>query len=124
MSQAKVASRKIEGRTGKYIARPGTSKAWHNDWINPRAFIYRMFGADQRGISRRGGWIITAGHVHFDVAKAVLRQMGFERSQRVRGGHVRHQPHIYLGNSAMRENGLSAGAGVAAHQAFNIHRWP
>ena len=50
--------------------------------------------------------------------------MRLERGQRFVGFHVRHQAHIDLGHRAMRKNGFAARTGVAAHQAFNIHRRP
>ncbi len=48
--------------------------------------------------------------------------MRLQRRQRSRGRHIRHQPQVELGYSAMGEDRLAARPGVSGHQAFDVHR--
>ena len=62
--------------------------------------------------------IVTAGHVHFDVAETALRQMGLEGGKRVGRFHVGHQSHVDLRDGAMRQDRFATGAGITADQAL------
>ena len=48
--------------------------------------------------------------------------MRFERRGRIGHLHVRHETHVDLGHRAMRQDGLAARTGVAADEAFDVHR--
>src|SRR6266404_657406 len=48
--------------------------------------------------------------------------MGFEGREGFGGSHVRNEAHVDFGDGAAGENGLAAGAGVAADKAFDVDR--
>src|SRR5439155_11537575 len=73
----------------------------------------------ERGIGGCARGIVTARHVHFDVAEPALGQMRFQRRERVGGFHVWHEPHVDLRYRAMRQNGFAARTCVTANQTLN-----
>ena len=92
----------------------------HSTGSRPELLIGRNLRLDELGVRRGLGGIVAAAHVDFDVAEAVLREMVLEQLQRAGGRHVGHEAHVDLGDGAMRQNGLAAGAGVSSDQAFDV----
>ncbi len=73
-------------------------------------------------VGRRRGRIVAPGHVHVDVAIALVGEVLLELLERFGRLHVRHQPQVELGDRLVREDGLSARAGVAADQPLDVDR--
>src|SRR5262249_42042654 len=124
VSQAEVSGRQMQGIAREYVSGPRTSAARQNDGIDSILFVNRNLRLNDSRAEGRAVGIVPAGHVHFDVAEALLSQMRLERCESLARLHVGHQPQIEFGDGPMRKNGLAAGSGVAADQAFDVYRWP
>src|SRR5262249_57103330 len=98
MPESEMTGSKLEWRVGENVARPRTTKSRKQDRIDPVIFVNRFFRLDDRRIRWRRRWIVTAGHVHIDVAESFFRQLRFQSSERVWRGLVRHKTKIEFGD--------------------------
>ena len=118
-----MAGSELQRFTGKDVTWIRTCVPRPEQRIDSEFFVGRDLCLDERRISRRARRIVTAGHIHFDVAETALRQMRLQRSESVGGFHVGHETHVDLRNSAMRQDCFATRACVAADESFDVHRW-
>src|SRR5439155_1007461 len=107
---------------GESVTRIRAGIARPKQGIDSESFVSCDLRFDQRRIFRRAGRVVAAGHVHFDIAEAALRQMRLQRRERVGRFHVWHKAHVDLRDRAMRQNCFAAGSGIAADQTFDVYR--
>jgi len=79
---------------------------------------------DERGVTGRAGWIVTAGHPHFDIAITAFREVRLQCGERLGCRHLRHQSQIEFRDGLVRKDSFAARAGVTAHQALDVHGRP
>src|SRR5437870_13344448 len=103
----------MQGVAGEDVSRPRSRAARQNDGINSLAAIKRHLRTDERSVGGSAVRIVASSHVDFNIAKAMLGKMGFQRGDRLVSFHIRHEAKIEFGNSAVRKNRLAARAGVA-----------
>src|SRR5438132_10127137 len=124
VSHAEMSGGEMQWIAGEHVSRPRSCAARQNDGINSLAAIKSHLRTNERSVGGSAVRVVAARHVDFDIAESVLRKMGFQRGERLVGFHVRHEAKIELGDGAVRKNRLPARSGVAADQAFDIHRGP
>ena len=75
MAHAKVAGGEAKRVVGKDVARPRSGAARQDYGINSFAFIECDLRTNQRRVRGRAVGIVSACHVHFNVAEAMFREM-------------------------------------------------
>ena len=118
VAESEMSGRQLERFAGEDVTGIRTGVARPEQRVDSELFVGCQLRLDQCRIFRCGRRIVPAGHVHFDVAEAALRQMGLQRGKRVRRFHVGHESHVDFRDGAMRQNRFAAGAGVAADRVL------
>src|SRR6266436_264635 len=121
MTEAEGAGGKVKRLAGENVAGPGAGAARKNDGIDSAFAVDLGFNANERGVGRCAVGIVAAGHADFDVTETFFREMRFESGEGLGGGHVRNEAQIEFGDRFSGKNGFSAGSGVAADEAFDVH---
>ena len=124
VAHTEMAGGQVQRVAGKDVSGPRSGAARQDDGIDSLAAIVSDLGADQRGVGGGAVRVVASGHVHFDVAEAAFREVSLQGGESFVSFHVRHQAQIQFGDGAVRKNRFAARAGVAADQAFDIHRGP
>src|SRR5207247_4712583 len=75
VTEAEMAGSKLERFAGEHVTGIRASVARPQERIDSEFFVTRDLRFDEGGISRCARGIVSAGHVHFDVAEATLRQV-------------------------------------------------
>src|SRR2546427_7856471 len=120
VSHAEMTGGEMQWIAGENVSRPRSRATRQNDGIDPLAAIKSYLRANQRRSGRSAVRVVASSHVDFDIAKAMLGKMGFQRGERLVGFHVRHEAKIELGDGAVGKNRLAARTGVAANEAFDV----
>src|SRR5437588_7925280 len=98
MSEAEMAGGQSQWIASKHEPRPRTRKARKHNWIDSRALVHGLRCTNDSRIGRCAGGIVSASHVHLDVAVAMFCQVCFEQLQRLGGGHIGNKTAIQLGD--------------------------
>ena len=75
MSETELSSREFERGTGECHAGPGSGESRPEQRLDPCLAIRCDLSLDELRVSRGLGWIVSACHVHFNVAEAMFRVM-------------------------------------------------
>src|SRR5271166_4923571 len=102
------------------VSRPGARRTRPKRGIKTKLPISRNLRLDEFRIRRGLRRIVSTAHVDLYVPKAAFGEMLFQKLQRTRSRHVRHEAHVDLGGGAMRQNGLAAGTGVSPDQTLDV----
>src|SRR4029077_18519903 len=121
VTESEVAGGEMQRFVRKYVTGPGTCAAREHDGVDVVSLVDSGLGTNELGVARSAVWVVSARHVHLDVAETMLGQMSLERGESFGGFHVGNEPHIDFGDSAVGKNGFAPGSGIAADQAFNIY---
>src|SRR5882724_2414683 len=124
VTEAEMAGWQAERFAREHVAGPRARITRPEQRINPMTPVNRQLSPDERRVTGRAGWIVTASHPHFDIAIAALREMRLERGECFGCRHVRHQAQIEFRDGLVRKDCFAAGTSVAAHQALDVHGRP
>src|SRR5881296_2060644 len=68
MAKTKVAGGELQRRAGEHVARPGTCAARPEQGIDSMPPANRTLCANEYRVGWCRGWVVPAGHAHFDVS--------------------------------------------------------
>src|SRR5438270_8444922 len=78
VTETEVTGRQMQWLASENISRPRTCKPGKHDGINAGVLVHRLRRANDSRIRRRAGGIVSAGHVHLDIAETMVSQMCFQ----------------------------------------------
>src|SRR5437660_10198365 len=124
VTESEVAGGEMQRFVRKYVTGPGTCAAREHDGVDVVSLVDSGLGANECGIARSAVWVVSARHVHLDVAETMLGQMSLECGESFGGFHVGNEPHIDFRDRAGGQNGLSGWTRVAAAEAVTQYGGP
>src|SRR5690242_6549153 len=102
MAHPALSGREAERRAGEAHARPRAGETRPEQRLDALSLVRRDLRLDELRVGVGLGGIVSAAHVHLDVAKAVLREVLLQQLERTERRHVGYEAHVDLRDGAMR----------------------